>query len=176
MDKFERELARMMRDAQETTPFEPRHRTRLRSGVRARRRVRVARRAVGSVLAAAGIGLGFFLLPNDWVDSRPQAPLPRPAVSPTLPSPTPTRTPDAPQSGATDPTPTDITVPPTTPTGTPTGSSTTPSSDLTATGTVPPLSGTRTAGASTGYDTSTRPTTAPPTTETSATAGTAGSG
>ncbi|AVH58072.1 MULTISPECIES: hypothetical protein [Streptomyces] len=92
MDHFERELARMMRDAQESTPFGPAHQNRLRSGVRARRRARAAQKAVGSVLAVAGLGIGFFLLPHDPVDDRPQSPLPRPAVNPTSPSTTPAQT------------------------------------------------------------------------------------
>ncbi|MEU0075369.1 hypothetical protein ABZ027_38435 [Streptomyces sp. NPDC006332] len=98
MDHFERELSRMMRDTQEHAPFEPRHRQRLRSGVRSRRRARVAQRAVGCALAVAGLGIGFFLLPRDPVENRPQAPLPRPVTSPAAPTTTPTRTPDAPPS------------------------------------------------------------------------------
>ncbi|MDH6213470.1 hypothetical protein [Streptomyces pseudovenezuelae] len=175
MDHFERELARMMRDTRETTPFEPRHQTRLRSGVRARRRVRAAQRAVGSVLAVAGISLGFFLLPHDRVDNRPQAPLPRPAVTPTLLTAGPTRTPDSPPSATISPTGTDTTGSPTTPTSTPTGSSTASSSDPPSTDTAPPPSGPATSGAPSEHSTST-PTTTPPTTETSATVGTAGSG
>jgi len=175
-DHFERELARMMRDSQETTPFEARHRTRLRSGVRAGRRVRTARKAVGSALAVAGIGLGFFLLPHDRVDDRPQAPLPRPALSPTLPGPTPTLTPDTTPSGTTSPTPTGSTGPSSTPTGTPAGSSTTSSPDPSTTDTSAPPSGTETTGAPTGRSTLTSPATSPPTTESSATVGAAVSG
>src|SRR4051794_2526264 len=95
MDHFERELTRMMRDAREHTAFEPRHRLRLRAEVRARRRARTAQKAVGSVLAVAGLGIGFFLLPHDRVENRPQAPLPRPVTSPASPSPTTLPTPDA---------------------------------------------------------------------------------
>src|SRR4051812_44879570 len=94
MDHFERELARMMRDAQEHTPFETEHQIRLRSGVRARRRARLAQKAVGSVLAVAGLGIGLFLLPQDRVENRPQAPVPRPALSPASPSRTPSATSD----------------------------------------------------------------------------------
>lgn len=175
-DHFERELARMMRDSQETTPFEARHRTRLRSGVRAGRRVRTARKAVGSALAVAGIGLGFLLLPHDRVDDRPQAPLPRPAVSPTFPTATPTRTPDTSPSTTTGPTPTGSTGSATNPTSTPTGSSTTSSPDPSTTDTSPPPSGTATTGAPTGRSTLTSPATSPPATESSATVGTADSG
>ncbi|MFF3741079.1 hypothetical protein [Streptomyces sp. NPDC002566] len=96
MDHFERELAQLMRDSQEYVPFEPRHRDRLRSGVRARHRTRVARRTVGCALVVAGLGLGFLLLPHDDpAENRPQAPRPRPVSSPASPSATPTRTPDA---------------------------------------------------------------------------------
>ena len=45
MDHFERELARMMRDSREHTPFEPEHQVRLHAGVRAHRRVRAVRAA-----------------------------------------------------------------------------------------------------------------------------------
>ncbi len=107
MDHFEGELARMMRDSQEHTPFGPQHQRRLRSGVRARHRARVAQRAVGSALAVAGLGLGFLLLPHDTVETRPQAPLPRPATSP-APSSSATRVPDG--------SPTEPSMPP--PTGT----------------------------------------------------------
>src|SRR5690242_14653113 len=64
MDHFERELARMMRDTQEYTPFEPAQQDRLRTGVLVRRRVRAAQKAVGSVLVAAGLGVGLVLLPH----------------------------------------------------------------------------------------------------------------
>ncbi|MEU0674595.1 hypothetical protein ABZ330_17215 [Streptomyces sp. NPDC006172] len=93
MDHFERELAQLMRDSHEYVPFEPRHRDRLRSGVRARRRTRMAQRTVGCALVVAGFGLGFLLLPrDDPAENRPQAPQPRPVSSPVSPSVTPTRT------------------------------------------------------------------------------------
>ncbi|MYR57234.1 cellulase [Streptomyces sp. SID625] len=81
-DDFERRLARLMRAPQEHTPFEPRHRARLWEGVRARRRARAAQRAVGSLLAVAGAGLGLLLLPGTRVDVEPGTAPPRPAVSP----------------------------------------------------------------------------------------------
>ncbi|MFG2604863.1 hypothetical protein ACGFT2_15155 [Streptomyces sp. NPDC048514] len=81
-DHFERQLARLMH-TQEQTPFGPGHRDRLRAGVVTRRRVRAARRAAGSVLAVAGLGLGVFLWPHAHTDDRPSAPHPRPAISPT---------------------------------------------------------------------------------------------
>ncbi|WP_063758858.1 hypothetical protein [Streptomyces sp. NRRL S-340] len=86
MDHFERQLTRMMRAAEEHTPFEARHRERLWAGVRARRRARAAQRAVGSLLAVAGVGVGVFLLPGTRAGVEPAAPVPRPASSP-LPSP-----------------------------------------------------------------------------------------
>ncbi|MFC9635936.1 hypothetical protein ACFTY8_43775 [Streptomyces mirabilis] len=94
MDHFERELARMMRDTQEYTPFEPAQQDRLRTGVLVRRRVRAAQKAVGSVLVAAGLGVGLVLLPHAPDRNQPQAPVPRPSAgsssatitpSPTLP-------------------------------------------------------------------------------------------
>nr|BFD83997.1 hypothetical protein StreXyl84_33980 [Streptomyces sp. Xyl84] len=86
MDHFERQLTRMMCAAEEHTPFEARHRERLWAGVRARRRARTAQRAVGSLLAVAGVGVGVFLLPGTRAGVEPAAPVPRPASSP-LPSP-----------------------------------------------------------------------------------------
>ncbi|MEW2296037.1 hypothetical protein ABZ719_25590 [Streptomyces sp. NPDC006743] len=86
MDHFERQLTRMMRAAEEHAPFEARHRERLWAGVRARRRARTAQRAVGSLLAVAGVGVGVFLLPGTRAGVEPAAPVPRPASSP-LPSP-----------------------------------------------------------------------------------------
>src|SRR3954466_9003669 len=122
MDHFERELARMMRDTQEHAPFEAEYQVRLRSGVRARRRARAAQKAVGSVLAVAGLGLGFLLLPHDRVEDRPQAPLPRPATSPASPSPTPSPTSEVSPSGTATATPTEpiegTSAPPTAPTTT----------------------------------------------------------
>ncbi|MEU7058879.1 hypothetical protein [Streptomyces sp. NPDC046197] len=92
MDHFERELARMMRDTREHTPFRPRHQERLRAGVRTRRRTRMAQKAVGSVLVLAGLGAGLVLLPRGTAADRPQAPLTRPGgPSPsTMPGATPT--------------------------------------------------------------------------------------
>ncbi|MDX3803956.1 cellulase [Streptomyces sp. AK04-3B] len=176
MDHFERELARMMRDSQEHTPFGPEHEMRLRTEVQARHRARTVQKAVGSMLAVAGLGLGFFLLPHDSSETRPQAPLPRPAVSPTSPYATSAPTPDAaPSTLTTEP-----------PTGTaggsaasstapgPTGSSLTPSHPTgTEAGTAPPSS-TGTAGAP--ATTQGTPTTTPPTTEPSSNVSSAESG
>ncbi|WP_406835880.1 hypothetical protein ACICHK_04980 [Streptomyces sp. AHU1] len=93
MDHFERELARMMRDTQEHTPFEPAQQNGLRDGVRARRRIRAAQKAASLVLAAAGISAGLFLLPHAPDRDRPLGPAPRPATTPVSPystlSPTP---------------------------------------------------------------------------------------
>ncbi|WP_317445499.1 hypothetical protein [Streptomyces collinus] len=82
MDHFERQLTRLMHDTREHQAFETAHRDRLRAGVRARRRVRTARRAAGSVLAVAGLGLGLLLWPHAPGTDQPGAPRPRPAVSP----------------------------------------------------------------------------------------------
>ncbi|WP_369391953.1 hypothetical protein AB5J72_33470 [Streptomyces sp. CG1] len=81
-DHFERQLALLMHGTHEQTSFDPAHRDRLHEGVRARRRVRAARRAAGSVLAVAGLGLGLYLWPHGRVDDRPSAPHPLPATSP----------------------------------------------------------------------------------------------
>jgi hypothetical protein len=141
MDHFERELARMMRDSQEYTPFEAEDRLRLRAGVQARRRVRTAQKAAGSVLAVAGLGLGFFMLPHDPGENRPQAPHPRPATSPVSPSPTPTDTSAPPSATATE-SPTGAaglpSAPATTPTSTGTSDTTTSAPPPTGTGTALP--------------------------------------
>ncbi|WP_328501089.1 hypothetical protein OG828_11795 [Streptomyces sp. NBC_00457] len=111
MDHFERQLAQLMRDTQEHTPYEPKYQDRLRAGVRARRRVRAAQAAVGSVLAVAGLGIGLFLLPDGQVRDEPSAPNPRPAVSPSSPasetsppgpSPTATSSPSSSPTGSAD--------------------------------------------------------------------------
>ncbi|MFD7434853.1 cellulase [Streptomyces sp. NPDC059861] len=94
MDHFERRLARMMRESEEHSPFGPRHRQRIREGVRARRRVRAAQRAAGSVLAVAGLAVGLLLLPGGPDRAEPAGPSPRPEVSPVPTSPGPTRAPD----------------------------------------------------------------------------------
>ncbi|MCF1509705.1 hypothetical protein [Streptomyces glomeratus] len=81
MDHFEQELARMMRDSQEYIPFASEQRERLREGVRARRRLRAATVAGGSVLLVAGLTAGLFLLPKGPAVDRPQGPLTRPGTS-----------------------------------------------------------------------------------------------
>ncbi|MCS0604161.1 hypothetical protein NX794_23520 [Streptomyces sp. LP11] len=105
-DVFESRLAELMHASREPARFGPRHREALRAGVRARRRARAARRAAGSVLAVAGLGLGLFLWPHGQTDDRPSAPGPRPAVSPAPdpsgpPSSTPTGPPTAPETTST---------------------------------------------------------------------------
>lgn len=102
MDHFEQQLARMMRNAEERASFEPTHRERLRAGVRARRRVRIAQRAVGSALAVAGLGVGLFLLPGGPTRAEPSDPRPRPATSPSPPAPdtAPDVSPTAPSSSS----------------------------------------------------------------------------
>ncbi|MCK1818718.1 cellulase [Streptomyces sp. XM83C] len=113
MDHFEQQLARLMRDTEQYSPFGPGHRDRLRAGVLARRRVRLAQKAVGSVLAVAGLSLGLFLIPDTAPRTEPGAPPPRPASSPPHSSPgaTPSPTTSATVSPS-GPTPT-YSVPPT---------------------------------------------------------------
>ncbi|MER6570519.1 hypothetical protein ABT288_31145 [Streptomyces sp. NPDC001093] len=98
MDHFERQLTRLMHSTQEPVRYEPRHQEALHAGVRVRRRVRAARRAAGSVLAVAGLGLGLLLWPHGHTDGRPSAPHPRPATSPT---PVPSTSPGPSQSPST---------------------------------------------------------------------------
>ncbi|MGY5132480.1 hypothetical protein ACWGJW_08715 [Streptomyces nigrescens] len=80
MDHFEQELARMMRDSQEDTLYEDRHRDRLHAGVRARRRARAAWAATGSVLTAAGLGVGLMVLPSSFAQDGPRGPQHRPGT------------------------------------------------------------------------------------------------
>lgn len=80
MDHFEQELARMMRDTQEDTLYEDRHRDRLHAGVRARRRARAAWTATGSVLTVAGLGVGLMVLPNSFAQDGPTGPQRRPGT------------------------------------------------------------------------------------------------
>lgn len=81
MDHFEQELARMMRDSQEDTPYEDRHRNRLQAGVRARRRARTAWMVTGSVLTLAGLAVGLTVLPSSFAQGGPTGPQHRPATS-----------------------------------------------------------------------------------------------
>lgn len=81
MDHFEQELARMMRDSQEDTPYGDRHRYRLQAGVRARRWARMAWMATGSVLTVAGLGVGLVVLPSSFAQGGPAGPRPRPVTS-----------------------------------------------------------------------------------------------
>ncbi|MFF3560895.1 hypothetical protein ACFYXS_12745 [Streptomyces sp. NPDC002574] len=64
MDDFERQLARMMHASEQHTPFEPRHRVRLRHGVVVRRRVRAAWQAGSSAVAVTVIACALVLLPG----------------------------------------------------------------------------------------------------------------
>ncbi|MFE9497430.1 hypothetical protein [Streptomyces collinus] len=103
MDHFERQLTRLMHDTREHQAFGTAHRDRLRAGVRTRRRVRTARRAAGSVLAVAGLGLGLLLWPHAPGTDQPSAPRPRPAVSPvpgTTGTPSPQDSPSLPPSSS----------------------------------------------------------------------------
>ncbi|WP_330269294.1 hypothetical protein [Streptomyces griseorubiginosus] len=152
MDHFERELARMMRGSDEPAAFEPRHRERLRAGVRHRGRVRAARRAAGSVLAVAGLCLGLFLLPDkpSQVEPADHDPLPTLTTTPWTSSPpgTPSSSPSPSSSSATTGLPgrTDLapvtTGPPTAPVTT--GSASGATSSSTSNSTSPPPTGTAT--------------------------------
>ncbi|MEU0114695.1 cellulase [Streptomyces bobili] len=97
MDRFERDLARMLRDSRQDTPYEDGHQYRLRAGIRARRRVRTAWLATASVLTLTGVGLALTVLPSVLSPGGSPGPRPRPvtsAASASLPS-TPRTTPAA---------------------------------------------------------------------------------
>ncbi|MDH6514356.1 hypothetical protein M2163_008669 [Streptomyces sp. SAI-135] len=81
MDHFEQELARMMRDGRRDTPYEERHRTRLRAGVRARQRARRVWMATGSALTLAGAGVGLLFLTGAFAQGVSNSPQPRPVTS-----------------------------------------------------------------------------------------------
>lgn len=141
MDHFERELARMMRDTEQHTPFEPAQRDRLMTGVRARRRIRSAQKAVGSVLAVAGLSVGLFLLPHAPKGDRPQSPLPMTGrssadVSPTM-TPSPSGTPTGSDTTAPDDTPSTSSTP-TAPSSTSGSTSAGADPSRTATSSAPP--------------------------------------
>ncbi|MEV5315040.1 MULTISPECIES: hypothetical protein [unclassified Streptomyces] len=82
MDDFERELAQLMRDTRQYTPFEPPHRQRLHEGIRAERRVRLLWRAGGSAVAVAGLSIALAVLPGVLTRAQPAEPRPLPATSP----------------------------------------------------------------------------------------------
>ncbi|WP_055530429.1 hypothetical protein [Streptomyces graminilatus] len=89
MDLFEQELTRMMRDSEEVTPYEDRHRLRLQAGVRARRVTRAVWTVTGSLLAVAGLGVGLMVLPNALARGGPTGPRPGPVTSAeSVPTPT----------------------------------------------------------------------------------------
>ncbi|MFD5231116.1 cellulase [Streptomyces qaidamensis] len=103
MDDFERDLSRLMRDAQQHTPYEPEHRQRLHAGIRSRRRSRLLWKAGGSAVAVAGLSVGLALLPNLLTRAQPADPRPQPATSPTTsPDSTPTTAPPAPSTTPTE--------------------------------------------------------------------------
>ncbi|MGW6908044.1 hypothetical protein [Streptomyces sp. NPDC054940] len=88
MDHFERELARMMRDTEEDTPFEDGDRRRLRAGIRARREARRVWMATGSALTVLVCGVGLVFLPGALAqdgppgrEHRPTSATPVPATS-----------------------------------------------------------------------------------------------
>ncbi|WP_405825828.1 hypothetical protein OG241_49705 [Streptomyces sp. NBC_01390] len=80
MDHFEQDLARMLRDSRQDTPYEDRHRLRLRVAVRARQRFRTAWMATGAALTIAGCGVGLMAL-SDTVAHGGTTPRPRPVTS-----------------------------------------------------------------------------------------------
>jgi hypothetical protein len=80
MDSFEQDLARMMRDSQEDTPYEDRHRHRPQPGVRARRRTWTTW-MVTPVLTAAGLGVGLMVLPSTFAQGGSAGRQPRPVTS-----------------------------------------------------------------------------------------------
>ncbi|MEV4230564.1 hypothetical protein AB0J81_26405 [Streptomyces bobili] len=89
MDRFERELARMLRDSRQDTPYEVGHRYRLRAGIRARQRVRTAWLATASVLTLTAVGLALTVLPDLLSPGGSPGPRPHPvtsAASASLPS------------------------------------------------------------------------------------------
>ena len=99
MDHFERQLAQLMHSTHEHAPFEPRHRERLRAGVRTRRRTRALQQAGGFALAITGLGVALFLLPGRPHSVEPSSPRPEPATSPTAPAVSPSSTPTASATG-----------------------------------------------------------------------------
>ena len=86
MDPFERELARMMREAEEATPFEDRYRRRLRAGIRARRAARTTWMATGSALTVVGLCVGLVFLPGALAQGEPTAPEHRRASATPVPT------------------------------------------------------------------------------------------
>lgn len=99
MDHFERQLAQLMHSTHEHAPFEPRHRERLRAGVRTRRRTRALQQAGGFALAITGLGIALFLLPGRPHSVEPSSPRPEPATSPTAPAVSPSSTPTSSATG-----------------------------------------------------------------------------
>ncbi|MFI1720775.1 hypothetical protein [Streptomyces sp. NPDC020489] len=81
MDHFEQELARMLRDSHQETPYEGNHRRRLQAGVRARQRSRTAWMALGSVLTITGLGVVLMVLSGPFAQGDPAGPQPRPVTS-----------------------------------------------------------------------------------------------
>ncbi|WSY47539.1 cellulase (plasmid) [Embleya sp. NBC_00888] len=99
MDDFEKELARMMRDTEKSTPFDSEHGTRLRAGVRGRRRARTAWAAGGAAAAIVALATGLLFLPGASADEDPAVPVPTaPPTSrpPTHAPPSATRPPSSP--------------------------------------------------------------------------------
>ncbi|KAA0932039.1 MULTISPECIES: hypothetical protein [Streptomyces] len=81
VERFERELSRLMRESRQDSPFEERHRRRLRAAVRARQRTRTVWIAATSALTVAATGVGLVFLADSLAQGAPTAPAPRPVVS-----------------------------------------------------------------------------------------------
>ena len=73
MDHFEQDLARRMRDSRQRTPYEDRHRHRLRAAVR-------ARMATGSAPVIDSHGVGLMALSSSFAHEG-TAPEPRPGIT-----------------------------------------------------------------------------------------------
>ncbi|WP_406290353.1 cellulase [Embleya sp. NBC_00896] len=86
MDAFEKELARMMRDTEESTPFDSEHGTRLKAGVRSRRRARTAWAAGGAAAAIVALAAGLLFLPGTSADEGPAGPVPTAPPTPRPPT------------------------------------------------------------------------------------------
>lgn len=71
----------MMHEGQEDTAYEDHHRSRLHAGVQARKRVRTAWTAAGSVLTAAGLCVALLVVASSFSRGGPAGPRPRPLVS-----------------------------------------------------------------------------------------------
>ena len=86
MDHFERELVRMMRDAEENNPFENGYRRRLRAGIRTRREARTVWLVTGSALTVLVLGVGPVVLSDALTQGGPTGPEHHPASATPVPA------------------------------------------------------------------------------------------